>query len=375
MPGCGRLRRLSARRQPEQNKAMLRLETIHNREVWDNALAALPYAHILQSWDWGEFKSRWGWQAQRLYWLRDDTPVAAAQILRRAIPRTPWSFLYVTKGPALDYTDAALAAQILADLEAYARQNKALFIKIDPDVPRHYGESQPNQPLEPPGQIMLNLLVQRSWRFSPEQIQFRNTVIINLEAELANLLAAMKSKWRYNIGLAERRGVIIHPGRVEDITTFYQMYVKTAARDTFSIRPEAYYRDVWQQFLATGRAEMLLASVKNEIVAGLILFIFGHTVWYMYGASTGQQRQFMPNYLLQWAAICRARERGCTVYDMWGAPDVFDETDGMWGVYRFKNGFGGQVVQGLGAYDYPVNRWLYWAFIAALPRVRTLLRR
>jgi len=260
-------------------------------------------------------------------------------------------------------------------LETYARQTRALFIKIDPDVPRHYGEPQPGQPLEVQSQVMLDLLTQRGWRFSPEQIQFRNTIIINLAAEPEDLLDAMKSKWRYNIRLAERKGVTIRSGSVEDIATFYQMYAATATRDGFLIRPESYYRDVWQQFLTTGQAEMLLASVEGQVVGGLILFIFGPIAWYMYGASTGQQRQLMPNHLLQWAAICRARERGCTTYDMWGAPDVFNETDRLWGVYRFKSGFGGQVVQSLGAFDYPTNRAFYWAFTAALPRARSWLRR
>lgn len=359
---------------------MIKFDLIHNRETWDRTLASLPTAHVLQSWDWGEFKNRWGWEARRLWWFKEAEtsevlPVAAAQILRRSIPRTPWSFLYVTKGPALDYTDPALVAQVLADLETYARQNQALFIKIDPDVPRHYGEPQPNQPFEAQGQIMLELLAQCGWRFSPEQIQFRNTVTVNLAAEPADLLAAMKTKWRYNISLAERRGVTVRSGGVDDIPLFYRMYAETAARDGFLIRPEAYYRDVWQQFLGAGRADMLLAVVEGEIVAGLILFIFGRAAWYMYGASTGRQRQLMPNHLLQWAAMCRARERGCTLYDMWGAPDVFNETDRMWGVYRFKTGFGGQVVQGLGAFDYPVNRPLYWVFTAALPQLRGLMRR
>jgi lipid II:glycine glycyltransferase (peptidoglycan interpeptide bridge formation enzyme) len=153
------------------------------------------------------------------------------------------------------------------------------------------------------------------------------------------------------------------------------MYAETAVRDGFLIRPGAYYRDVWQQFLACGQAELLLAEIGKERVAGLMLFIFGQTAWYMYGASTGQHRSSMPNHALQWAAMCRARERGCRRYDMWGAPDVFDESDRMWGVYRFKQGFGGQVVQGLGAFDYPVNRPLYWAFTVAMPRVRSLARR
>ena len=353
---------------------MLTLKTIQNRDEWDRTLLSLPNSHALQTWDWGEFKSHWGWSTQRLFLVDADTPVAAAQILRRPIPRTPWGFLYVTRGPAFDHSDTALADKVLAALETYAHQTRALFIKIDPDVPRQYGEPQSGHPLESTGQTMLDLLAQRRWHFSPEQIQFRNTIIIDLTPKPENLLETMKSKWRYNIRLAERKGVIIREGKPGDIPEFYQMYAQTATRDGFLIRPEAYYRDVWQRFLQADRAEMHLAAVGNEVVGGLILFRFGQTAWYMYGASTGQHRKLMPNHLLQWTAMCRARERGCTHYDMWGAPDVFDETDRMWGVYRFKQGFGGQVVQGLGAFDYPVNRSMYWAFTMALPRLRSLKR-
>lgn len=358
---------------------MLKLQIIQNRGEWDQAVASLPGAHVLQSWDWGEFKSRWGWTVERLLWVKPQEtsqvcPVAAAQILRRSIPRTPWSFLYVSKGPILNYADTALAGQVLADLETYARQTQALFIKIDPDVPCAFGEPGSDQAIEPVGQTTLDVLAQRGWRFSPEQIQFRNTIVINLTTSPEALLEAMKSKWRYNIRLAERKGVTVRAGS-NDIPLFYRMYAETAARDGFLIRPEAYYGDVWQQFLSTGQAEMLLASVEGEVVAGLILFIFGPVAWYMYGASTGQHREAMSNHLLQWAAINHAKERGCLSYDMWGAPDVFDEADRLWGVYRFKTGFGGQVMQGLGAFDYPVKRLLYWAFTAALPRLRARMRR
>lgn len=353
---------------------MFKFQISHDQAGWDRALAALPGAHALQSWGWGDFKSRWGWQAERLLWVDGDTPAAAAQILRRAIPRTPWSFLYVSKGPALDYSNPALAAQVLADLEGYARRTRALFIKIDPDVPRAYGEPQPGQPLEPVGQATLALLAQRGWRFSPEQIQFRNTVVVNLIPSPEALLEAMKPKWRYNIRLAERKGVTIRSGSAADLPAFYTMYAETAVRDGFLIRPAAYYQDIWQQFLAAGQAELLLASVEGQVVGGLILFICGPTAWYMYGASTGQRREAMPNHLLQWAAICRAREHGCLRYDMWGAPDIFDDSDRMAGVYRFKSGFGGQTVQGLGAFDYPVNRPMYWGFTTALPRLRAWMR-
>jgi len=352
----------------------INLVSVYNPTEWDSALVALPYNHILQSWDWGNFKSRWDWSAERLLWLKADTPVAAAQILARPIPRTPWRILYVSKGPALDYADISLTTQIFGDLESYARQNRALFIKIDPDVPRQFGEPDPQNPSEMVGRNTLNLLKQRGWRFSPEQIQFRNTILIDLTPEPDEILAQMKSKWRYNIRLAERKGVEVYCGSISELPTFYQMYAETATRDSFFIRPEAYYLDVWQHFLDTGRAELLLASVKNEVVAGLILFIFGQKAWYMYGASTGQHRNLMPNHLLQWQAMCKARSLGCTYYDMWGAPDVFNEKDRMWGVYNFKRGFGGQMMQGLGAFDYPVRPGLYWAFTTVIPKARTLLR-
>ena len=354
---------------------MSNFKIIHDQQVWDQALLTLPEAHILQSWTWGDFKSRWGWTAARLLWYRAGQPVAAAQILARAIPPTPWRFLYVTKGPLLDYADAGLARQILADLESYAQQTQALFIKIDPDVPRQYGEPQANYSPNPTGQQLLQLLAQRGWRFSPEQIQFRNTILIDLAAEQDELLARMKSKWRYNIRLAERRGVVIRSGGQASLSNFYAMYAETAYRDRFLIRPEAYYMDIWGQFLEKDHAELLLALVDDKVVAGLLLFIFGSRAWYMYGASSGRQRSLMPNHLLQWAAMRRAKERGCVWYDMWGAPDIFDECDSMWNVYRFKQGFGGQVVQGLGAFDYPIRPLLYWAFIKALPQVRGLWRR
>jgi lipid II:glycine glycyltransferase (peptidoglycan interpeptide bridge formation enzyme) len=354
---------------------MITIKTIDNRPEWDRALAGLPAAHVLQSWAWGEFKSRWGWTAERLLWLEDGAPAAAAQILARAIPYTPWRFLYVTKGPALAYGNSGLAGRVLADLEEYSRRAGALFIKIDPDVARQYGEPAEGCPPEPAGQATLALLARRGWRFSPEQIQFRNTVWLDLSPTPDELLAGMKSKWRYNIRLAERKGVAIDAGTAAELPLFYRMYAETGARDGFLIRPESYYLDGWRQFIELGQAELLLARVGDEVVAGLILFFFGPTAWYMYGASTGQQRQLMPNYLLQWQALCRARARGCTRYDLWGAPDLFGEGDPMWGVYRFKQGFGGRVVQGLGAFDYPARPALYWAFVRALPRLRAVWRR
>jgi lipid II:glycine glycyltransferase (peptidoglycan interpeptide bridge formation enzyme) len=264
----------------------------------------------------------------------------------------------VPKGPALDYQDAALVDRVLADLEVYSRRRGAILCKIDPDV--HLDR-------------VIETLVDRGWRYSDEQIQFRNTALIDLQPSEADLLAGMKSKTRYNTRLAGRRGVVVREGALEDTPLFYQMYAETGQRDGFAIRAYEYYADAWRTFMKAGLAHMLLAEVAGKAVAGLILFCFGEVAWYMYGASTAHHRDKMPNYALQWEAIRWAKAAGCTVYDMWGAPDSLDESDRLWGVWRFKQGLGAQFVPHIGAYDYPASRLLYWTYRLVAPAYRRWL--
>lgn len=345
---------------------MLTITEITDGAVWDAALLALPNPHILQSWAWGETKAQTGWSAKRLLWRDDNRPLAAAALLtRRLHPRLPLTVAYVPKGPLLDWSDAEQVAAVLDHLEKAARRAHSIFIKLDPDV-------QANTSL---GAAVVATLTRRGWRFSAEQIQYRNTVISDLTADEAKLLAGMKSKWRYNIRLAERRGVVVRDGITTDLPIFYAMYAETGRRDGFLVRPYSYYELIWKRFLAGGLAHLLLAEVAGQAVAGLMLFRFGTTAWYFYGASTVRARNLMPNHALQWAAIRWAKAVGCTRYDWWGAPDELDGQDPMWGVYRFKMGFGGEFVPHIGAWDYPVSQPLYRLYRGAMPRLLDLARR
>jgi lipid II:glycine glycyltransferase (peptidoglycan interpeptide bridge formation enzyme) len=347
---------------------------ITDSQTWTRALLALPNPHVLQSWTWGEFKSRHGWSATRFLFQEGEKTVGAASVLQRKLPRLPASVLYVPKGPAFDWTDTAMAARLLAEIEKIAQRRRALFVKIDPDI--HYPDSVPAfspHPVNAPD--LARLLTARGWRFSDEQIQFRNTVLLDLSQSEDELLAAMKQKTRYNIRLAMRRGVSIRRGTAADLDTFNQLYAETAQRDGFLIRPPSYYRDAWGSFLEAGLAHLFLAEVEGETVAGLILFTFGSIAWYLYGASSNRHRKHMPNQLLQWEAIRRARSMGCAVYDLWGAPDHLDESDPMWGVVRFKLGLGGQLTCGLGAWDYPTIGAAYRLYTTITPRYLNWLRR
>ncbi len=349
-------------------------------EAWNRLIAGLPGAHVLQTGEWAGFKARVGWQARPWVWRDDQGRVAAAaMLLQRRIPlrglAAQLSVLYVPKGPLLDWSDAALRRQVLLDLATLARRRGAIFVKIDPDVWLGRGvPGQADDQPDPTGLAVAGELQRLGWHASDEQIQFRNTVLIDLSPSLDALFASFKQKSRYNVRLAERKGVTVRPAQAADLPLLYHMYAETATRDGFVIRPQDYYLTLWSLMQQAGMAEPLLAEVEGQPVAGVVVFRFAGRAWYMHGMSRPAHREKMPNHLLQWEAICRAKAAGCHTYDLWGAPDVFDESDSMWGVYRFKEGLGGVVHRGLGAWDLPVRPIFYRLYTRILPRILDIMR-
>ncbi len=340
------------------------IREVSDPREWDDALLSLPAPPVLQTWEWGTFKERQGWRAIHYLWEAGGKPCAAALVLLRRPAHLPLGVMYAPKGPTLPWDDVSLLQSVLADLEAAARQAKAVFLKIDPDVEED----------APEGKTVTLTLRARGWRPSAEQVQFRNTLLLDLTLPPDDLLACMKPKWRYNIRLAQRKGVVVRPGTVDDLSLLYRMYQETSVRDRFVIRPEEYYQDAWGSFMKAGLAQPLIAEVEGEPVAMVILFRFGRRAWYMYGASRSVYREYMPNHLLQWEAIRWAQAQGCAIYDLWGAPERADESEPMWGVYRFKAGFGARPVRYIGAWDFPVYRRVYDLYTTLTPRLLALMR-
>jgi lipid II:glycine glycyltransferase (peptidoglycan interpeptide bridge formation enzyme) len=387
---------------------------------WNSLIASLPLPHVLQTWEWSQVKAHYGWEPFFLLWDSDgqfhvldaphavDMPMAtshlpsrqgqpgspprfpaAALLLQRAVPAGGFAarmrILYLPKGPCLDWSDSPLRGRVLADLQNLARRRGAIFVKMDPDIPAGQGIPGEAGSLENPlGQAVVADLQGRDWRISPEQIQFRNTVLIDLAPVEEELLKRMKQKTRYNIHLAMRKGLTVRPGSPADLDLLYKMYAETSLRDGFVIRDRAYYRLVWDTFLArpgeTGGADIpvaepLIAEVGGDPVAAVIIFRFAGKAWYLYGMSRPAHREKMPNALLQWEAMRRAKAAGCICYDLWGAPDVFNESDPLWGVFRFKEGFGGVVARTPGAWDLPLRPVLYRLYTTTLPRLLDFMRR
>lgn len=354
---------------------MLTPHTITDRDQWNDTLRQLPHAHILQTWEWGEFKrATTGWQPQRIAYQRDGEIVAMASVGVRQVG--PLRVMYISKGPALRYEDHALLNAVLDHLQALARRQFAVWLKIDPDVIAATGlPSESDDTPYLPGQAVIQTLSQRGWRFSSDQVQFRNTITLDLTQSEDALLAAMSQNTRRKVRAAEKKGVTIRAATTADLDTLYRLYQTTGERDQFLIRPAEYYTHEWRYLMEAGLAHALIAEAEGQPIAHVILFHFGQKCWYFYGASANEERQRMPNYLLQWEAIKWAKAQGYTVYDFWGAPEVFDESDSMWGVYQFKRGFRGTVTWHMGAWDYAPYPLLYRAYTEAWPRLRAWMRR
>jgi lipid II:glycine glycyltransferase (peptidoglycan interpeptide bridge formation enzyme) len=353
-----------------------------SRDAWNKTIASLPDPHFLQTWEWAQVKAGYGWSPMPYLWVDGrGQAAAAAMILKRQVIRRGFaarlSVLYAPKGPLLDWMNEPLRTRVLDDLQALARSQGAIFLKIDPDVILGWGiPHSGDRSREGDGQGLVQELVRRGWRFSADQIQFRNSVLVDLSAVEAEMLARMKQKSRYNIRLAAKKGVSIRPGGEADLRALYRMYAETSMRDGFLVRAEEYYLDVWRRFMRSAEPTTLplMAEVDGEAVAGLFLFMFAGRAYYVYGMSRDTHRDKMPTYLLQWEAIKRAKARGCTIYDLWGAPQEFHESDPMWGVYRFKAGLGGEVVRTLGAYDFAPNHLWYKLYTEIAPRVLDIMR-
>ena len=312
-------------------------------------------------------------------------------ILKRTIPirglSARLSALYAPKGPLLDWKNESLRKRVLDDLQSFAKKQGAIFLKIDPDVGLGTGiPGVDDSSEESGGADIQSELARRGWTYSSDQIQFRNTALIDLQPTEDEMLARMKQKTRYNVRLAEKKDVAVRVGTADDLSMLYKMYAETSARDGFVIRDEGYYQTVWRLFMSNVEGQRsstvygqpsavpLIAEVDNEPVAGIFLFMFAGRAYYVYGMSRDAHREKMPTYLLQWEAMKRAKAAGCALYDLWGAPETFDESDSMWGVYRFKEELGGRVVRALGAWDYAPNRLWYKMYSEIIPRVLDVMR-
>ncbi|MBN1579362.1 MAG: peptidoglycan bridge formation glycyltransferase FemA/FemB family protein [Anaerolineae bacterium] len=326
---------------------------------WDQFVIGHPGGHVLQTSTWGVHQSEFGWRTERVVVRVRDVIVAGAQVLFRHL-RWGLTRAYIPKGPLVDYTDQAVCRALFTAIHQVCRARRAILLKIEPDsMDSDLASTLSRYALYP----------------SPYTVQPPRTILIDISGSQDDVLKRMKSKTRYNIRLAERKGIQVRQGHRQDIAAFTRLLAVTGHRDGFDVHCPRYYERAFDLFVPAHRACLLVATFQGQPVAAVMPFAFGDRAWYMYGASGNEHRAKMPNYALQWSAICWAQEQGCTSYDLWGIPDEDEEMleaqfeerrEGLWGVYRFKRGFGGQVTRYAGAFDRIYNKPLYRLYRLAL---------
>jgi lipid II:glycine glycyltransferase (peptidoglycan interpeptide bridge formation enzyme) len=264
---------------------------------------------------------------------------------------------YIPYGPLLDWHDSAQRDALLAAIDATARRHRAAFLKIEP------GHDIDVEPLRHAG-----------FRPSAQTIQPPATIIIDLDDE-DTMLKRMNQGTRRNIRKSEKFEVVVRQGARADVDSFNAMLDETGERQAFGVHVPRYYERAYDLFVPSGDAVLLMGSYNGLDLAGMFIFKLGGQAWYLYGASRQQEKQRMASFAVQWAGIQWAKQQGCTTYDLYGIPDeseaVLEATfqqrnDGLWGVYRFKRGWGGRVERSIGAWDRIYSRPIYALYQVAL---------
>jgi peptidoglycan pentaglycine glycine transferase (the first glycine) len=348
--------------------------------AWDAFVERRADGHALQTSAWAALKSRFGWDASRVAVLSAGQVMAGASVLFRRLPFGLGTLAYIPKGPLVDWDNALLVSALFDGLNKLCRARRAFALKLEPDL-----ENDERRTTNDEGNVLLPDILPSSFVLRPSSpVQPRRTILLDLTTTEDELLAAMHQKTRYNIRLAARKCVIVREGTENDLPAFYALTQVTGARDNFGVHSADYYRAAFELFAPRGWARLLVAEVHEadidpKPIAAIMVFAFGNKAWYMYGASADEHRERMPNHALQWEAIRWAKSKGCATYDLWGVPDedgatleaqYLERSDRLWGVYRFKRGFGGRLVQYIGAFDRVYNPLLYRAFLFAMRQRR-----
>ncbi len=290
--------------------------------AWDAGLGDLVQPPpLLQSWGHGEVQAGEGWQVERV-----NLAGGQASVLLQG--RRPFARAYVPRGP-VPTSEAALGA-----LVAWARGSGLARLRVEPEASKELGA------------------VLRRLGFKPSgAIQPKHTLIVPLASDEV-MLASFKAKHRYNIRLALKRGVFVEEGREAD--ELHRQTEATAARQGIALLSTAQYRARLDKL---SWCRTYVARHQGHPLAAILVARFGGRAYYLFGGSSGEQRELQPTYALQWAAMRAAREAGCRDYDLWGIPPEPDPGHPWFGLWQFKTGFGGRPTEYCGAWDLELSRW------------------
>lgn len=325
--------------------------------AWDAFVRQHPRAHILQLSAWGTLKATQGWRVGRIALTNTDgNIIAGAQWLLRALPFRLGTLAYLPYGGYV--THNSQWRPLLDAIQTYASLDNARFLKWEPGI----------QSDTPPDMT--------SWGFhiSPHRVQPPRTLIIDITPPEDAIMARMNQGTRRKIRKSYKSDIHYYHATADDVARFSDLMQTTGERNQFGVHQGDYYRHAYDLFVPTD-ATLILAEHEGDLLAGNFVFGIGENAYYLYGASSNHKRDLMASYGVQWEGIQWAKHRGYRYYDMWGVPDedtaileanFQHRSDGLWGVYGFKRGWGGEIVRAVGTWDKPYNPLIYQAYRIAL---------
>lgn len=324
-----------------------------NQKVQYNRLVT----HVIQSWEWGEFRKSLGTPVLRYGIYDEGQLVTAFQLTLHPIPLTNQYVGYLPKGP---FPDKNLAAA----LTTIAKENNCAFIKLEPNVIASEAKQSNSEIATSPSAPRNDNTVDKNFIPSPKPLFTKHNFILDLTNSEEELLKSMHLKTRYNIRVAQKYGVKVEERTDDEALEIYlKLYFETTKRQGYHGHNPDYHRKVWQTLKKAGMARLLIASYNNLPLSGWMLLNFKDTLYYPYGGSSTEHKEVMANNLVAWEAIRLGKKLGLKQFDMWGAlgPNA-NPKDPWFGFHRFKQGYGGKLVEYIDTYDLVFNWPLYWAF-------------
>ena len=310
--------------------------------------------HPLQSWEWGEFKEKTGMRAVRLGVFRKGKIIIGFQILFRPIPKLAYSVGHLLKSPLPN-------DQLIAALKELAREERAIFIKLEPDYIIRRWRNLKGKPEETPFQKEKVNLEQFGLKKAKKPLFDPYSFILDLTKSEDELLANMHHKTRYNIRLAQKKGVMVEEkSNQEGLEIFIRLLQETLKRQKFYLHSPDYFRKMWQVLAPAGIARILIARYQEKVLNAWMLFIWKDRIFYPYGASSSEWRNLMASNLICWEVIRFGKKKGCKIFDLWGGLGPNADPNHPWyGFHRFKLGYGPELVEYIGSWDLIVSPWFY----------------
>ncbi len=324
--------------------------TPEQAQKYENFIKSHPKGHFMQSPGWARVKSFW---QNEVITVEDENQEikGSLSVLIRKIPFIPCTMMYSPRGPVCDPHDEDTMRQLLQKARLLAKKHKSYALKFDPDIEIEDTEFK---------KMVEKLGCKVSGGIKPyEGIQPRFVFRLYINNRTPEeVMASFHPKTRYNIRLAQKRGVEIKIGTREDLEDYHKLAVETGIRDKFIIRSQAYYESVYDN-LGPEHVRIFMAYYEGRPIAGTVAILYGNKCWYLYGASSNEHRNLMPNYLLQWEMIKLTIESGCEIYDFRGITGDLREDNPLYGLYKFKKGFNGKYTEFVGMVDYVFNPFMY----------------